>query len=542
MNNKNNLSDFSIFDLEAAAAPEIYQRGVEYYQQGHLVKACKIDHILAGVITGTGGIYKIRLWYKHSGLQGECSCPYQGFCKHMVALAIAWLKADNCFIDLQPQLNKILDESTNQTALLLKLIHKDPLNLLELLPEQINQTDFISARGVLNLIRNAFSAPQFSVEQTAGLWEKVNHLIPLIAAKIQANDPQAKDLLLEFITGLEQAFEANPSNSFCEIFKELVHSLEPVLPSLNPNQQRQVFEKIWLIYLNPNLWELALELRPLLICVHQYDVTFLEQKTRNLLSGEPSFLQLISLYLLYYGSSIKDSVFTGLLKKVSAKLVARPDGSLWLIDRFLENEPDQAYRLAKTGMRLFPQDKPAFRERLITIHLKRAELKQAAALSFIQFQENPNFEEYLRLKTLLGKNPSDWERYRKEIMHILATRNQGTLNLQIMIEDQELRGIADNLERIIADDALLMAAAKLFALKIEATFTPLYPIFIKALLDRRGPDDWKTALQLLITFKRYCHFDVAKQEEWLKLREELCQTYRTDIGFLKKFGSILGSY
>ncbi|HBE77327.1 MAG TPA: hypothetical protein DDW65_06035, partial [Firmicutes bacterium] len=404
--NKNNLSDFSIFHLEAAATPEIYQRGVEYYQQGHLAKACKIDHILAGLITGTGGTYKVRLWYGHSGLQGECSCPYQGFCKHMVALAIAWLKEANCFIDLQPQLNEILDEPANLIALLLKLIHQDPLNLLELLPDRINQTDFISARGVMNLIRNTFSAPQFSMEQIAELWEKVNRLIPLIAAKIQVGDPQAEDLLLELITGLEQEFEIIPSNSCCEIFKNLVHSLEPVLPCLDPAQQRRVFEKFWLLYLKSNLWEPALELKPLLLSLHQYDITFLEQKTGNFLNGEPSLLQMISLYLLFYESSAKDPVFAGLLEKIRAKLAARPDGRLWLIDRLLENEPDQAFRLAKTGIRLFLQEKSAFRERLIAIHHKRAESKQAAALSFIQFQANPNFEEYIPLKMLLDKYPS----------------------------------------------------------------------------------------------------------------------------------------
>ena len=155
---------FALINLEASVAPQIYERGVDYFRQGHLVKACKIDNLLAGVLIGTGGDYKVRLWFNGLELQGECTCPYQGFCKHMVALAIAWLEEKTRFTDLQPQLTAVLENPLTQTNILLDLIHKDPLNFLALYPDEATQYDFITTRGMLNLIRNTFSAPQITTE------------------------------------------------------------------------------------------------------------------------------------------------------------------------------------------------------------------------------------------------------------------------------------------------------------------------------------------------------------------------------------------
>jgi hypothetical protein len=122
---------------------------------------------------------------------------------------------------------------------------------------------------------------------------------------------------------------------------------------------------------------------------------------------------------------------------------------------------------------------------------------------------------------------------------LLANEGFDILNLRIMIEEQDLRGINHNLERVMADNTLLMALAEICASKIEAGFTQLYPTLIKTLLYRGTSPDWKAASQLLVTFKRYCLYYEANTEEWLHLRDELREIYQADSRFVKKFGNIL---
>jgi hypothetical protein len=531
-------NDFSIINLEAAASPLIYERGIDYLRQGHLVKACKIDNLLAGVMTGTGGDYKVRLWFNQSELQGECSCPYRGFCKHMVALAAAWVEDKTRFFDLQPKLNLILENPANLTDILQRLIHKDPLNFLELFPDETVQLDFISARGVLNLIRNTFSVPQITMAEVDTVWEKVKHIGGIIIDKFQAGDPQAPELLIELLSGLEAMAEVCHNESLNKFLADFIHSLHPA-DNQNRSMVRPLIKKLLAIYLNPNLWELTFELKSVLLDLYKYDPDFWHLQIYERLSGELSLLVLISLYTLLIEVSPGNQQLQECLDKITGKLDVSPDGRLWLIDRLMESDVNQAYKMAKAGLRLFTQEKAGFRERLIVIHQKRSEFKQAAVLSFIQFQEQPNFEEYLRMKMILSKHPSDWEQYLKKIKRFLMEQDLEELILRILIEEQDIQGITQNLERIITDDTLLMSAAKLFASRIEAGLTPLYPVIIKTLLSRRAPDDWKAALQLLVTFKRYCHYDVAKKDEWLLLRDELLQIYQDDSGFEKKFGSIL---
>jgi hypothetical protein len=533
-------NDFSIINLEAAVSPLIYERGIDYLCQGHLMKACKIDDLLAGVLTGTGGDYKVRLWFNQSELQGECSCPYHGFCKHMVALAAAWVEDKTRFFDLQPQLTLILEKPANLTNILLSLIRKDPLNFLELFPDQSAPLDFINARGVLNLIRNAFAAPRVTTADAEAVWEKVKHLERLVVDKFQAGDPQAPELLIELMSGLEKTAESCYNQSLNKFFADFIGSLHPVAGQ-NPAMIRPLLEKLLAIYLNPNLWELTGELKPVLLNLYENDPDFFRLQVNKRLNNEPSLLTLISLYTLLAEDSPDDPRLQEALRRITERLYALPDGRLWLIDRLMESDPGQAYNMAKTGLQLFAQAKAGFRERLIVIHQKQAEFKQAAAFSFIQFQEEPNFEEYLRLKEILSIHPADWEHYRRRIKKLLMEQGLEILTLRIMVEDQDLQGMTHNLERILADDTLLMATVKLFTSKIETGFTQFYPPLIKALLERRVPSDWKAALQLLVTFKRYCCYDAAKKDEWLQLRDELLRTYPDDTGFTKKFGSILRS-
>lgn len=79
--------------IETLADGRSLARGREYFEKGR-VKALTRDRAsLTGVVVG-GAPYAVRLWVRDSSLAYSCTCP-QGeegnFCKHCVALSLAWL-------------------------------------------------------------------------------------------------------------------------------------------------------------------------------------------------------------------------------------------------------------------------------------------------------------------------------------------------------------------------------------------------------------------------------------------------------------------
>ncbi len=531
-------SDFSRENLEAATSPEIYRRGIEYFRQGHLVKACQIDNQISGIITGTGGDYKVRLWLEDSKLQGECSCPYPGFCKHIIALGIAWLEEKTAFIDLQPQLSTILKNPVTQKNILLDLIHKDPINFLALFPDLVEH-HFISSRGIANLIRNIFTLPQMTLINAEALWEKIERVEQLIHRKVQDGDILAVPLLLDLLSGYEKAFTSYPNEKLIQLWKNEIRSLASLLNVCTHPELDRIYEKIWSLYLNPNLWELSSELRELLWNIHPWKSDFLFNCIDECFLTEPPLLVLISLYTLLAEAPFEDSRLPNCLNRITAKLTETTDGSLWLIDKLIEFNLAQAYKLAKSCLHRFMKEQSAFRERLITIHQKRSEFKQAASLSFIQFQENPNFEEYCRLKGLLVNAPDDWGLYCKRISECLRDPSVKMLALQIFIEEGDSQGMHDNLSDILGDEALFTTAVRILGNRIQKNLIDFYPCFIKELLHRQSPSHWKLALELMVLLKRYYLSNNTEKEHWLQFQMELQRIYQGDTRFSRKFATIL---
>jgi uncharacterized Zn finger protein len=66
--------------------PQVMDRGYDYYQRDR-VKNIKIeDYWIKAVVPGNYGVYKVRV-RPFEISKSDCSCPYDGLCKHIAALA-----------------------------------------------------------------------------------------------------------------------------------------------------------------------------------------------------------------------------------------------------------------------------------------------------------------------------------------------------------------------------------------------------------------------------------------------------------------------
>jgi uncharacterized Zn finger protein len=82
------ISDEALSDL---AGPGAFERGCDYYQNGHVFELDIVGNRVKARVSGTHQ-YHVELWRDGSDLGGGCDCPASEnivFCKHCVATALA---------------------------------------------------------------------------------------------------------------------------------------------------------------------------------------------------------------------------------------------------------------------------------------------------------------------------------------------------------------------------------------------------------------------------------------------------------------------
>src|SRR5690348_17092717 len=81
--------------IRAAATPESFQRGREYFESGAISNAAiQANTLLAECEGSSAPYYQVRVELDEAGIRdAECTCPYDwgGVCKHVVALLLTYL-------------------------------------------------------------------------------------------------------------------------------------------------------------------------------------------------------------------------------------------------------------------------------------------------------------------------------------------------------------------------------------------------------------------------------------------------------------------
>ncbi|MGE5606237.1 MAG: SWIM zinc finger family protein [Bacteroidota bacterium] len=527
----------SITDLEARVSLEILNRGREYQKSGHILRACRFGGIITGEVAGTGGYYRVRLTFDETEINGVCNCPYPSFCKHMAALALAWIEQSSDFIDLELNFDELTAKPERQLDLLIKLIQMDPLNYLDLLSVNTPERLFSNSRGVLNLIRNTFQKQIINHDQIEALWERVERIKELVAGAIANHEKNAPELLLELLRGVAYSYKDYQSVLLKNNFSELILLLENLLEKWTPEEVLPLIETLWEIYLDNSLWELTEIVRPVMAKLYPKFSDYFLARLGEVDWYSLDQMKLITIYEFLILISESNPAIMEYLGKLTEVLNQTLEGKLWLIDRTMEGDPDRALVLAKEGIRNSGQgDKQFFRERLIGIHLRRGENKQAAALSFIQFQEKPNLDEYLRLKTILyGRR--EFQDYLVKIRKATGESGCVTLAARIAFDQEDWPNLELNIEQIDPAEATLTELAELIIANARSAPRKIFEALVSRLL-LGGRNNWEIALRLLVCYKKLC-LKYVNIEDWDRFRLLLSSEYGGDRRFNRKFGAVL---
>ncbi|PYS77268.1 MAG: hypothetical protein DMF66_10460, partial [Acidobacteria bacterium] len=117
--------------IRAGTNDKSFQRGRELYRSGAISNAAIRGHTLSGECEGNESpFYKVRVELDGGGIRtATCTCPYDfgGYCKHIVALLLAYAQKPKQFVVSREPAELLSDLTREQLlALVTKLLREQP--------------------------------------------------------------------------------------------------------------------------------------------------------------------------------------------------------------------------------------------------------------------------------------------------------------------------------------------------------------------------------------------------------------------------------
>lgn len=118
--------------IRALCTPQSFERGRQYYRSGAIYNTAQQGNILIGESEGSSApSYRLRVELDEGGVRSaSCTCPYGmgGYCKHVVALLLAYLYEPEEFIQRVSVNDLLADLNRDELAeLIVNMVSRDPV-------------------------------------------------------------------------------------------------------------------------------------------------------------------------------------------------------------------------------------------------------------------------------------------------------------------------------------------------------------------------------------------------------------------------------
>jgi uncharacterized Zn finger protein len=212
-------------DLLFRLAGEVtHARGLAYANEGRVEDLVIQDGVLVAHVRGTE-TYTVRLDTEKPGLSYDCTCPVGDevrFCKHCVAVGLAWLMARGEPLTVatrarpaEPSMDRVRayleqqDAETLRTILLEEAEANENLRERLLLRDAATGADAASLKRLRAAIDRATSIPDFiDYDEAASYVGVLDEMVDAIASFTQANPAAAIELVEHAIWQVEDAIQS----------------------------------------------------------------------------------------------------------------------------------------------------------------------------------------------------------------------------------------------------------------------------------------------------------------------------------------------
>lgn len=127
--------------IQHHATDNSFSRGTDYYQRGAVTDLVQRGNTIHAEVEGSEvAPYRVNLEFDSGGItSAHCTCPYdyEGWCKHIVAVALTWVRQPDC-IELRPTLPQLLDRLDHvQTQRLVQALVEEQPELIDAVDRQV---------------------------------------------------------------------------------------------------------------------------------------------------------------------------------------------------------------------------------------------------------------------------------------------------------------------------------------------------------------------------------------------------------------------
>jgi uncharacterized Zn finger protein len=216
--------------IQTLSTPQSFERGQQYYREGMIFNTSRQGELLLGECQGsTAPAYRLRVIVDEGGVRSAfCSCPYEmdGYCKHIVALLLAYLHEPEEFTERRAIDDLLLGLNRDDlVGLIQKLVERDPdlydwlaiavpvastLPQAEESPRQEKRQTQVSVKAYQRQIRNILhSLDGYRMSEAywmmSGMVEELTQVVDSAEAFLQAGDAEGTlkilMVLLEELSG-----------------------------------------------------------------------------------------------------------------------------------------------------------------------------------------------------------------------------------------------------------------------------------------------------------------------------------------------------
>jgi uncharacterized Zn finger protein len=449
------LNDLSIRKIRSLAGDLWFARGEAYLEQGRVRDLTEHQGALSATVSGTSE-YRVRLWVQRGEIASSCTCPLgddEQFCKHCVAVALAWLASGegqvkaNRQSSLDDNLRSFLEQQEKQKLIEIVLLEASENRRLR--DRLTLEAARLSSSGVnLSVFRKSIAAAlntgrvdYYSMGRYA---RRVQQVINSVAELLNDGHAKAVVQLTEFALGkLERAIgEVDDSDGH---MGEIVESFE----ELHLSACEQAQEDPLVLATRLFEWELTSDWDIFSGAAAEYaDVLGSQGLKRYRLLAEAEWAEVPALEpgssrLLSRGGQLDEaeasaclnrSRITSIMETLARQtgdveaLVAVLRRDLSIPYAFLEiaevyrnaGHHDKALEWAEQGVRVFSQTDSRLSDFLADEYHRRGRHAEAMELIWAEFLANPELETYKKLQSHTLQMSDN--------LQIVVTEKKGTPN------------------------------------------------------------------------------------------------------------------
>jgi uncharacterized Zn finger protein len=139
-----------------SAGEKSYARGEEYFEDGRVDSLAENAGVVSARVQGNE-TYEVKLWAEDGELTSSCTCPWAeegNFCKHCVAVGLAWLARDRAAAKGEPEKGRARAKprlTQDDVRAMLKAEDKD--RLVEMIMDQATNDRTLAERLVMKAAR-----------------------------------------------------------------------------------------------------------------------------------------------------------------------------------------------------------------------------------------------------------------------------------------------------------------------------------------------------------------------------------------------------